>query len=44
MAKRTKNEFMKRKPNTREVSAAQKLAKRVSKVLYEMMEGKEIKD
>ena len=39
MANRAKNEFRTRKPNAREVKAAQKIAKRVSKKLFEMMEA-----
>lgn len=35
-----KNEFAKRPPNVKEVRDAQKLAKKVSKKLLEMMEAK----
>jgi hypothetical protein len=39
-----RNEFARRKPNVKEVRNAQKLAKDVSKDLYEMMESKPVKD
>ena len=40
MRKRSVNEFRKRKPRPREIENAQKLAKKVSKLLMELMEAK----
>lgn len=39
-----KNEFQHRPPNVKEVRDAQKLARKVSKDLYEMLEAKEVKE
>lgn len=43
MVRRRKNEWLRRRPNVKEVRAAQKLARKVSKRLLELMESREIK-
>lgn len=42
MRKRSVNEFRRRPPRPREIEEAQKLAKKVSKELYELMEAKTV--
>lgn len=42
MAVKRKNEFRKRGPKPKEIAAAQKLARRVSKRLFELMEAETI--
>ncbi len=39
-----KNEFEKRSPNLKEINAAKRMARKVSKKLFELMESKTVKD
>lgn len=41
MRKRSVNEFRRKKPSPRDIERAQKLAKKVSKELYDLMEADE---